>query len=115
MNNLTKENFWNALYEKYPEGMKVFSLWIDEYKKRHEMFKDKKIEPPVNGFSPVIIKAPKYHDLPLAMQVGVFLEFIKSHEVIMVTIPVHNYSTEQMRNIIEECIGLIHSEKAEGK
>ena len=29
LTNLTKENFWNELSQKYPKGMKVFCDWID--------------------------------------------------------------------------------------
>lgn len=66
MEKLTKENFWNALYEKYSE-VQVFCDWIDEYKKRVGW----------NGqlFDNVLRAAPKFHDLPIAMQWGIFQQF----------------------------------------
>lgn len=67
--SLTKENFWNDLMEKYPEEMKLFCAWIDEYKKKVDWN---------NLFaSTVNAKIPKYHDLPIAMQFGIFLQFAK--------------------------------------
>lgn len=32
MKNLNKENFFNAMAEKYPEAMQLFCDWIDAYK-----------------------------------------------------------------------------------
>lgn len=61
---LTKENFWNDLHEKYPGGMAWFCQWVDEYK----------IKNPA-----VFASGLKFHDLPTAMQVGVFIEFTMSH------------------------------------
>jgi len=81
---LTKENFWNQLYEKYPDGLKVFTDWIDQYKKAvnwNRMFND--------GYSKIVIvnpggkvnyvprltESPKFHDIPYAMQLGIWIEF----------------------------------------
>lgn len=75
LENLTKENFWNDLQERYPEKMKEFCDWIDEYKKENNwnsLFK------PLPGYTggAVGFKYPKYHDLPFAMQVGIFIQFV---------------------------------------
>jgi len=73
---LTKENFWDELQQLYPEGMKVFSEWIDEYKKRvgwAHLFNSKFRETEIGR----IYQRPKYHDLPTAMQAGIFLEFVE--------------------------------------
>ncbi|SRR5258706_7209943 len=73
MENLTKENFWDQLMEKYPEEMKRFCTWIDEYKKRVEW----------NGLfcsqytDGEKLLVPKYHQIPIAMQFGIFLQFAK--------------------------------------
>lgn len=57
MKNLNKEEFWNPLYEKYPEAVQLFCDWIDEYKKA------------VN-WNEIIGEKVKFHDLPYEMQFG---------------------------------------------
>lgn len=76
MDSLTKENFWNDLYEKFPAEMEIFCKWIDEYKNKinwNDLFTR------VNciGDQPnhCEINPPKYHDLPIAMQIGIFIQF----------------------------------------
>lgn len=69
MDSLTKENFWNELMEHYPSEMELFCKWIDEYKKRVDWNK---------LFNPSILifrGPPKFHDLPIAMQAGIFMQF----------------------------------------
>lgn len=81
--SLTKENFWNELSDKCPGEMKRFKEWIDEYKKQvvwEYVF--------CNGFVCIQYETPegrgmihtsmrdlKYHDLPIAMQVGIFIQY----------------------------------------
>lgn len=79
--NLTKENFWNEMQEKYPKAMKKFCDWIDKYKSKHgwgrlfnagydsgyTLDRDSKM---------TTTQAPKYHELPIAFQYGMFIEFI---------------------------------------
>lgn len=72
--NLTKENFWNELQEKYPYGMKIFCDWIDEYKKANDW----------DSLFPITKRKKhwmdiKFHHLPLAMQIGIWLEFAQTH------------------------------------
>lgn len=69
MESLTKENFWNELNNAYPEQMKEFCAWIDEYKKRVDW------DGLFNGLKGPFTSSPKYHDLPIAMQLGIFWEF----------------------------------------
>lgn len=71
--NLTKENFWNEMQEKYPKAMKKFCDWIDEYKKENNWISlfDAKVQN--DGFT---VERPKYHDLPIAFQVGIFFEYV---------------------------------------
>lgn len=73
--NLTKENFWNELYVKYPDKVQEFCDWIDEYKKRVHwdmlFFNNRKASPQSKCRSNPV----KYHDLPLAMQLGIFIQF----------------------------------------
>lgn len=63
MESLTKENFWNELERKFPAAMKVFGEWIDEYKRK-------------NDWNNKLSHRIKFHDLPLAMQMGIFSEFV---------------------------------------
>lgn len=75
MEKLTKENFWNALYEKYPDQVQQFCNWIDEYKKRvnwNMLFNSQSDYQNSDGKN---APAPKYHDLPIAMQWGIFQQF----------------------------------------
>lgn len=62
LKSLTKENFWNELFAKYPDLMKEFCTWIDEYKVRI-------------GWPELIGSYIKYHDLPIEMQVGIFVRW----------------------------------------
>ena len=75
VNNLTKENFWIALYEKFPGEVQSFCDWIDAYKKRvgwNILFNSDSEYQNARGKN---APAPKYHDLPLAMQWGIFQQF----------------------------------------
>lgn len=62
MEKLTKENFWNDAFKKWPTEVGVFCKWIDEYKKRVEWTK-------------LLGDDIKYHDLPIGMQIGIFIQF----------------------------------------
>jgi hypothetical protein len=62
LKSLTKETFWNELIAKYPELMDEFKLFIDEYKKRV-------------SWPDLIGSYIKYHDLPVELQVGVFIQW----------------------------------------
>ena len=85
--SLTKENFWNAMQSKYPVAMDRFCKWIDEYKNR------------VHWYDLVNANfkcdAPKYHELPLAVQIGIFLQFVSEVN----ELAGHNDST--MVNLVE--------------
>ena len=74
MEKLTKENFWNDLYDQYPGEMKKFCDWIDDYKKRVDWQK--------LFFTPHAThkRDIKYHDLPIAMQIGIFLQYVAETE-----------------------------------
>lgn len=81
--NLTLENFWNDLYIKYPKATKVFCNWIDKYKVKNNwenLFNGgvciSGSEDDAFDFS---TEAPKYHDLPWAMQLGIWIEFITDY------------------------------------
>lgn len=63
METLTKEEFWDPLAEKYPDLMTEFRAWIDKYKERVD-------------WSNIFFSFVKYHDLPVAVQIGIFFQFM---------------------------------------
>lgn len=69
MNNLTRENFWNALEDKYPIKVKEFYNWLNnEYFEEvswPSLFRDSG-----NGC------LYDYFDLPIAMQIWIFMQFV---------------------------------------
>lgn len=82
METLTKENFWDEMEQKYPKAMAHFKRWIDQYKEENNWY---------NLFNSGIHKghavgfyesnkteASKYHELPIAMQFGIFVEYSNS-------------------------------------
>lgn len=83
--NLNKENFWNEMHQKYPLAMNDFCGWIDYYKKTNnwgKLFNDsyhqlnKKFAS--NGeLTSVDFSTPKFHDLPLALQMGIWREYLE--------------------------------------
>lgn len=73
---LTRENFWNELKVKYPHEMEAFCKWIDEYKARvgwNRLFGAH--ETRLNGRVVCGGHAPKFHQIPIAMQIGIFFQF----------------------------------------
>lgn len=75
MDSLTKENFWNDLMAKYPEEMKEFCGWIDDYKIRVNWLPLFNVDSDYQNYLGKNAPAPKYHDLPIAMQIGIFMQF----------------------------------------
>ncbi|MCW3111348.1 MAG: hypothetical protein JWQ09_5854 [Segetibacter sp.] len=79
---LTKENFWDEMEQKYPKAMKHFKKWIDQYKTEHDW--DYLFNGNIThgvGFFTVkeqTTESPKYHELPIAMQFGIFCEWLSS-------------------------------------
>jgi hypothetical protein len=90
MESLTKENFWNDLQTKHPETMKVFCDWIDGYKKRVNWDQLFSVHPWSTRTDRPATKDDyethkrgeinpgqyKYHHIPIAMQLGIFLQFV---------------------------------------
>jgi len=81
MESLTKENFWDEMEQKYPKAMAHFKEWIDEYKNadkgRYYTLFNAGITSHLDSDTKQTVKtrAPKYHELPIAMQFGIFLEW----------------------------------------
>jgi hypothetical protein len=79
--NLNKQNFWNDLKIKCPNAVAHFCIWIDQYKlvtDWNKLFNEKTIPPPINGYSDIVLKAPKFHDLPVEMQLGILIRYFHS-------------------------------------
>jgi hypothetical protein len=82
MENLTKENCFNALTEKYPRAMELFCEWIDFYKVKNnwkELFNTFCEGYSVRDSVGNPFNAPKYHELPYAMQLGIWFEFVREN------------------------------------
>lgn len=62
MNNLNKEDFWDALSEEAPDAVEKFKKWVDEYKKE------------VN-WAGVFADGVKFHNLPIELQIGIITRF----------------------------------------
>lgn len=93
-NNLTKENFFNSMTEKYPQTMTKFCAWVDQYKKDNFwslLFNDDVMK---LGTKEEHV-APKYHELPLALQMGIFTEWVWSME------PEQSF-LEEVKELMEE-------------
>lgn len=78
---MTKEDFWNGIKEKYPSHFEKFSVWIDEYKKKNDW--NKLFNAQGEGYENPKIVAPKYHDLPAAMQIGIFTQFVSESDPVI--------------------------------
>ncbi len=108
---LTKENFWDEAMGKYPLAVTVFCEWIDKYKEKvgwNNLFGYT-----IKGFNPISMSPTglsgtvtekegrvKYHDLPIAMQFGVYLEFVKMYPMVKFTPELWLYSEEPAFYII---------------
>lgn len=82
---LTKENFFDDIEIRYPKAMAQFKTWLDQYKADNhwkELFNEQKIATgsyqSQDGHLESDYKwllAPKFHELPAALQLGIFLQF----------------------------------------
>lgn len=73
---LTKENFWDTISKKYPEASKMFYDWIDKYKKSSNWNSLFAFE----GMGTFFVKSVKFHDLPHAMQMGIWFAFLRGQK-----------------------------------
>lgn len=77
MESLTKENFWDEMEQKYPKAMAHFKAWVDQYKSEHDW--EGLFGHQLRGArGQQVIRTPKYHELPVAMQFGIFTEWLYS-------------------------------------
>lgn len=90
---LTKENFWNEIMKKFPKATKVFCEWIDEYKKEVNW---------VHLFNQEQFLVPdqvKFHDIPHAMQEGIWIEFVRQNIHKFFEQPEYSYSMDLEEDI----------------
>lgn len=81
MEILTKDNFWDRMKEQYPKAMDKFLKYIDQYKIDNNwdsLFQGDKTlgEHTYYKTEP----SPKFHELPVAMQIGIFDQWQSSLE-----------------------------------
>ncbi len=87
--NLNKENFWNEMQQRCPLAMKEFCVWIDIYKEKNkweDLFNDSysktNYQYASNGeVTSIDFAFPKFHDLPLAMQMGIWNHYVESLDI----------------------------------
>lgn len=73
--SMLKDSFWAEIQERWPGEFHRFTTWIDEYKKKNDwltLFNSNSEYQNVVGKNAV---APKFHDLPPAMQIGIFMQY----------------------------------------
>lgn len=71
---LTKKDFWEPMERQCPKIIAKFKAWIDQYKKDVRWTNFIKPMPGYTG-GMVGFKYYKYHDLPDAMQIGIWIEY----------------------------------------
>lgn len=73
--DLSKNNFWIEIENRWPGEWNRFRSWIDDYKKKvnwNLLFNSQSDYQDKEGKN---APAPKYHDLPAAMQLGIFIQY----------------------------------------
>lgn len=98
---MTKDAFWNPIEAKAPKMFKEFRAWIDEYKKRVEWPKLFH-EGTQLSRSDDVTKAPKVHDLPDALQIGIFFQFLTEREYVAYKPDIDFTSMESIKNGIND-------------
>jgi len=69
---ITKQGFWNRMYQEYPKAMKVFCAWIDQYKAEvdwNALFKANETTDQLQS------STYKFHEIPYELQQGIWLSF----------------------------------------
>lgn len=82
MENLNKENTWAELKIQFPKEIKDFFDWIDEYKIAIDwkaLFNSASEWQDMHGKN---APAPKFHDIPFEMQMGIIIAYFSEREVL---------------------------------
>lgn len=78
MEGITKKLFFDEMATLYPEAMKIFNYWIDNYKK--SVHWDHIFNAGAYDNWSALTTAPKFHDLPFELQFGIIAAFMASQE-----------------------------------
>lgn len=89
-------DFWNELKDKYPAEMTIFGDWVDRYKEKvHWKYL-------FRSDTGIKLELPKFHQLPSAMQLGIFIQFtVEARPIMLIPFPT---SEEQIHATMEEWI-----------
>ena len=97
MDKMTKEGFWADIAREYPEQMADFQVWLSEYRRREgwdELFNNGRscnatmdkyaTAQTASDFGPdagirSFDHQVKFHNLPNAMQIGIFMQYTIEH------------------------------------
>ncbi len=96
--NLTKENFWNDIMELYPKSCKLFCDWVDKYKEENNW--DNLFNARTSRYPALDTKAPKFHEIPYAMQHGIWIEF--ANEILNEMFEQADYDEEIKFDLVED-------------
>lgn len=95
---LTKENFFDEMKEKFPNAMKHFCNWVDEYKKAvnwDKLFSSNENTDQLNS------SKYKFHEIPYAMQYGIWIEYCRQSLSDFFEQPEHISDSVDLREDIE--------------
>jgi hypothetical protein len=93
---LTKENFWDAIMELYPKSTTLFCKWIDEYKEAvswNKLFKANEDTIQIHS------STYKFHEIPYAMQQGIWIAFVDDNLEKYFEQPEYTYSGDLVEDI----------------
>lgn len=99
---ILKEKYWDGWREKYPEAVDAFCKWIDMYKAAigwNQLFNSDSNWQDGDGKN---APAPKFHQIPVALQWGIFLQFISDYGIID-DLP-HEFSGVAVHVNMESCL-----------
>lgn len=99
---MTKDAFWQPIENRAPKTFKQFKDWIDGYKKRVGWDKMFHAGIQLSRSDDDITKAPKVHDLPDALQIGIFFQFLTEQEYVAYKPDIDFTSIESIKNGIND-------------
>lgn len=73
--NIPLQEFWDKIKQEFPKAFEIFGKWIDDYKGQVNwefLFN-------ASPKSMTKLSSPKFHDLPVALQRGIFETFQKDY------------------------------------
>lgn len=119
MDKMTKAGYWDQLMADYPDQMNDFCTWIDEYKRREGwaiLFNTGRLlnRDLVQSLdTSIAIHDPKFHDLPNAMQIGVFIQYtVEMGDIPFITLETLNFNeTYNMTGFIQRIRSWFHQQR----